>query len=249
MESTFCNSSFRLTPATNMAEKDNMSLLELYCLVRDMEATNALSSEVTSVACAFVEHLSATDQLKLTTCGWSGTFERSITSSDIQGLLPTDSHTGSPAAVALREWLLPTNTNTNASHDEYKPRQTETRRPLISLPYGYKAPAEFDVDNTFSGPGHVLLWAKQNGLWPKKGDVTQWNWFFNDLLGRAAAPRARVVRKEFINDRLQRLAYPITFSHRKADSGARFAKSKVRAKRAHIVHIHSSDHNPFIIHS
>jgi len=253
--------------------EENVSLLELYCLIRDVEATNALSSEVTSVASAFAERLSATDQLKLTSCGWTGTFERGISSSEVRGLLPTDPpsrkgtydqlgmHDGgapvdrnnpqppqpSPPPVTTQQFLddvdsenmkrlakeLPQFFENEKAfltllHNEIN--RDQINRDQLSLPYDYIASTEVDVDITFSGPGHVLRWAKKNCLWPKKGDAAQWNWFFDTLLGRDGAPKDRnkIIRKDFINDRVQGLAYPVTISHRKPDLAERFAKSKVR---------------------
>lgn len=88
--------------------------------------------------------------------------------------------------------------------------------PLI-LPPGYKCSDEFALrDVTFTGPGHVLRWAKENSLFPKKGCCAQWNWFFDAILGEDVGPKDRteVLRKEFINGKLQFLEYPITLNHK-----------------------------------
>jgi hypothetical protein len=212
-----------------MAE-DNVSLLELYCLIRDLEATNALSSEVTSVASALAERLSAEDQVQLAPCGWNGQFERGITSSELFSLLSKDPLDGG-IQVPDNGQTAPFPTTPSPATPAL-PLIPQPAAPALSLPEGYNVASEFDIETTFSGPGHVMLWAKENDLWPKKGNVTQWNWFFDALLGPDAAPkggRQRLVPKDIINDKVQLLPYPITFSHRKADMSehlTRFSKSK-----------------------
>jgi hypothetical protein len=201
--------------------EDTVSLLDLYCMVRELEDTSSLASEVTSVASAFAEKLSGADQVKLASCGWRGRFERSITSTEVRALLPAESFDGSSTSAPLPRAATPPAPVPTVSFPTVS-------APLV-LPADYKQAAEFDVDNTFTGPGYVLHWAKENGLWPKKGSVACWNWFFNAFLGPDAAPKngRRIIRKDYINDKLQVQKYPIKFTYRKADLTERFAKSKV----------------------
>lgn len=192
------------------------TLTSLFTTARDLEDAHALESEKSSVVAALAEQLCPEDQVALSACGWNGSsFVRSISASELQELITGPPETSTVPPPRVSGPILASVKRDNKSDTEHNKKGKHSEDATLTLSYGYSAPPEFDVDFTFTSAGHVIQWVKEQGLFPKKGSATRWNWFFDVLLGEDAGPKNRdaIIPKEHINDILQRMRYPVDVRH------------------------------------